>query len=587
GAVEVSNNNVTLTTASTEGICFYPVGSTAEITVKGNTVGPVTGDNVHIKVNEKPLSVNGANSELDMLAAITADNNEATAKLGWFSTVAVIREMQYDSLEAAINAAANGDTINIIGNCTLTGASTKDKNLTFIGNNSKPKVTFPQKGYQTYYGCEFTFENLTLECAPDENYQGIQPDKVIARNCMINGKFWGYAKDLEFTDCIFNQETSYNIWTYGSNVTFENCEFNSAGRSVLIYNEGATLAVPAEIIFKNCTFSASSSVDRKAAIDIDTRFGSFNVKIENCSASGFSNETEEGGTVISEGFVHLKATDKGELTVSIDDKLVYPTVLNATQNKGYNTIQAAVTAAQEGDTILIAAGTYDLTSTLTINKSITVQGIDKEEVILKGANSITNTIYLGNGATLKNVTVTRDNSGDWATNKNNQLINFYNSNGNTTTLEECIITGGRNGVYVNTKTDIVIKDNLIDNNRTGIQMANRNDATVENNIITNNHTMGVLLLEFESVGTGKPIFTGNEIRDNWYSDFENRWAAEYVVDLTNNTFTDGTYKVADTSGEPEYVELHPVELGGTATRPEDRTTFIMKTEGNLILPSLD
>lgn len=224
---------------------------------------------------------------------------------------------------------------------------------------------------------------------------------MIARNCVINGKFWGYAKDLEFTDCIFNQETSYNIWTYGSNVTFENCEFNSAGRSVLIYNEGATLAVPAEIIFKNCTFSASSSVDRKAAIDIDTRFGSFNVKIENCSASGFSNETEEGGTVISEGLVHLKATDKGELTVSIDDKLVYPTVLNATQNKGYNTIQAAVTAAQEGDTILIAAGTYDLTSTLTINKSITVQGIDKEEVILKGANSITNTIYLGNGATLK------------------------------------------------------------------------------------------------------------------------------------------------------------------------------------------
>ncbi len=236
----------------------------------------------------------------------------------------------YATIQSAINAAAGGDTINILGDCTLIGATANNKELTFVGNSSKPKVTFPQKGYQTYYGCDFTFENLTLECEPDENYRGIQPDKVIARNCVINGKFWGYAKDLEFTDCIFNQETSYNIWTYGSNVTFENCEFNSAGRSVLIYNEGATLEVPAEIKFKNCTFSASSSVDRKAAIDIDTRFGSFNVKIENCSASGFSNETEEGGTVISEGFVHLKATDKGELTVSIDDKLVYPTVLNAT-----------------------------------------------------------------------------------------------------------------------------------------------------------------------------------------------------------------------------------------------------------------
>jgi hypothetical protein len=197
GAVEVSNNNVTLTTASTEGICFYPVGSTAEITVKGNTVGPVTGDNVHIKVNEKPLSVNGANSELDMLAAITADNNEATAKLGWFtladSTVAVIGATQYDSLEAAINAAVDGSTINVIKDCTLIGATANNKDLTFVGNSSKPKIEFPQgkdqPNYQTYYGCEFTFENLTLQCEPDKNYQGIQPDKVIARNCVINGKF--------------------------------------------------------------------------------------------------------------------------------------------------------------------------------------------------------------------------------------------------------------------------------------------------------------------------------------------------------------------------------------------------------------
>lgn len=58
GAVEVSNNNVTLTTASTEGICFYPVGPTAVITVTENTVGAVTEGNVQIKVNERPASVN-------------------------------------------------------------------------------------------------------------------------------------------------------------------------------------------------------------------------------------------------------------------------------------------------------------------------------------------------------------------------------------------------------------------------------------------------------------------------------------------------------------------------------------------------
>lgn len=303
--------------------------------------------------------------------------------------VARIGDTGYLSLQAAINAAVDGSTINVIKDCTLIGATANNKDLTFVGNSSKPKIEFPQgkdqPNYQTYYGCEFTFENLTLQCEPDKNYQGIQPDKVIARNCVINGKFWGYAKDLEFTDCIFNQETSYNIWTYGSNVTFENCEFNSAGRSVLIYNESATLADPAEIIFKNCTFSASSPVAMKAAIDIDTRFGSFNVEIENCSASGFSNETEAGGTVISEGFVHLKATDKGELTVSIDDKLVYPTVLNATQNKGYNTIQAAIDDAVVGNNIIeILPGDYGTESINIVQEegvNITLEAVG--EVVLK------------------------------------------------------------------------------------------------------------------------------------------------------------------------------------------------------------
>jgi len=331
GNLEVSDNNVTLTSASTEGICFYPIGSTAEITVTGNTVGDVTEGNVQIKVNERPASVNEKTTAVEMLAAITADNNGATAKLAWLSdSIAVIGATGYLTLQAAIDAAVDGDTINILGDCTLIGATANNKDLTFVGNSSKPKIEFPQgkdqPNYQTYYGCEFTFENLTLQCEPDKNYQGIQPDKVIARNCVINGKFWGYAKDLEFTDCIFNQETSYNIWTYGSNVTFENCEFNSAGRSVLIYNEGATLAVPAEIIFKNCTFSASSSVAMKAAIDIDTRFGSFNVKIENCSANGFSNVTEPGGITIIPGFIHLKATDKGSLTVTVDGAQVYSLV---------------------------------------------------------------------------------------------------------------------------------------------------------------------------------------------------------------------------------------------------------------------
>lgn len=48
----------------------------------------------------------------------------------------------------------------------------------------------------------------------------------------------------------------------------------------------------------------------------------------------------------------------------------------------YPTIQAAVNAASDGDTIDVAAGTYDLGSTLNITKSVTIRGADRYSVLL-------------------------------------------------------------------------------------------------------------------------------------------------------------------------------------------------------------
>jgi len=141
---------------------------------------------------------------------------------------------------------------------------------------------------------------------------------------------------------------------------------------------------------------------------------------------------------------------------------------------------------------------------------------------------------------------------------------------------------------VNNTSNVVIKNNLIANNRTGIQMQNKVDATVEGNTIIDNHTIGVLLQDLGwSNDHGVPTFSDNVITDNWYSDFENRWKDEYVVDLTGNEFTDLTYKIADSSGEPGYDELHPKELGGTATRPTERVTFVMAKVGNITYEGLE
>ena len=257
-------------------------------------------------------------------------------------------------------------------------------------------------------------------------------------------------------------------------------------------------------------------------------------------------------------------------------------------NNAYATIYDAVSAAQPGDTVLVSPGIHELTSTLNIHKSITVQGMDKEKVVLKGSRDIETTVHLANGATLKNLTVTRDNEGDWATNKNMNLVAFGHNLSAVTTVEDCIIKYGRNGVLLNDTANAVIRGNLIDNNRTGIQMQNQVNAVVKGNTITNNHTIGVLLQDLNGGSAhGVPTFTGNTIQDNWYSDFENRWNSEYVVDLNGNTFTDSTYKIATSSGEPGYDKLHPVELGGNATRPTERVTFVMAIETNIRFSGLE
>ena len=81
--LEVNNNDVTLTETSSEGICFYPVGPEAVLTVKDNTIGEENAGNYQIKVNEKPTSIN---NKTDYTAdEISQANNGATVLLQYMT----------------------------------------------------------------------------------------------------------------------------------------------------------------------------------------------------------------------------------------------------------------------------------------------------------------------------------------------------------------------------------------------------------------------------------------------------------------------------------------------------------------------
>lgn len=147
-------------------------------------------------------------------------------------------------------------------------------------------------------GKHLTFKNVTMT-SPNKDYTGIiHVASVKYVGCTIEGQPFSYADNAVFEKCTFNQTSSgsYNIWTYGSkNITFNNCVFNCAGKSVLIYNEGALSA--GIVTFDKCKFVASESVAGKAAIEIDSRFTSYEVYINGCTHDGFANGSVSGNSL--------------------------------------------------------------------------------------------------------------------------------------------------------------------------------------------------------------------------------------------------------------------------------------------------
>ena len=169
--------------------------------------------------------------------------------------------------------------------------------ITIKGNSSDGEDILKFSG--AHKTISITFSNVTLEW-PNANYQGLQHStKLTYNNCTIKGQPFLYAEYEIFNDCKFIQESSdaYNVWTYGAkNVEFNHCTFESAGKSVLIYNESALTS--GSVSVEQCTFNASASVEGKAAIEIDSTYSNYSVDIDDETvATGFAAGSTSGSSL--------------------------------------------------------------------------------------------------------------------------------------------------------------------------------------------------------------------------------------------------------------------------------------------------
>lgn len=220
--------------------------------------------------------------------------------------------------------------------------SAKGKTLTINGtqdavikleNESGAMYPRPSDGTGVDYsfdGSTVIFNGVTIDSTEnDGTYPSFARLTAVYNNCTINGTFTlGTANSNEFNDCTLNVSGDrYNIWTWGTkNVTFNRCTFNCDGKSILVYNQSATVNVT------DCVFNDKDGLadEHKAAIETgtDSKTGAtYNIIISGTTVNGFnttSQKSDFGGTSLGTNMWGNKnLIDDDHLNVTIDDKVVY------------------------------------------------------------------------------------------------------------------------------------------------------------------------------------------------------------------------------------------------------------------------
>ena len=305
-------------------------------------------------------------------------------------------EGEYNLNNAAnklVSASAAGDNIAILTAGTYNVPT--QKGLTITGAVDGVKFDMSKA---VGINSNMTFNNVTFEYSSNKNYIGLQhAGEMVYNNCTFNGQVFLYGQSETFNECTFNQESSnaYNVWTYGAKqVAFKECTFNSAGKSVLIYAESASIFN--NVTITGSTFNATQPVEGKAAIEMDASLtAGANVTITNSTATGFGTGNVSGNSLWNNKKGNANDANN-DITVVVDGVTVLAPIYEAQiGDVKHRTLQEAINAAVKmtGDvTIEILAGTYanniDLTNDAFGNSNarpnITFKPVQDAEVVLSG-----------------------------------------------------------------------------------------------------------------------------------------------------------------------------------------------------------
>jgi len=178
----------------------------------------------------------------------------------------------------------------------------------------------------------------------------------------------------------------------------------------------------------------------------------------------------------------------------------------------YATITEALVAANYGDTISVAAGTYPEAFAMKSGVALISRSGPMTTIIER--NGVMNLITGATDAIINGFTIAGNDNGE------QQAGNGIISNGDNLIVCHCILRNNRIGLYLTDQSQAMIFNNTIDRNESGIYMQVQPSPEIYNNIITNNqngiyrntaHSMGDPFIQYNAYfgNTTNFAFYGN------------------------------------------------------------------------------
>jgi nitrous oxidase accessory protein len=139
----------------------------------------------------------------------------------------------------------------------------------------------------------------------------------------------------------------------------------------------------------------------------------------------------------------------------------------------YNTISAAVKAANPGDTLLVAPGTY--VENVEVAKPLTVKSTNgAQATVIKASDTSKDAILLGSSdISIQGLTITGGNTG----------VSFGQTS--NCILTKCVVNGNVFGVYLAGATSNLVSDNNLNGNGFGIYLDGSSGNKLSNNSASN------------------------------------------------------------------------------------------------------